>query len=149
MSGLAHSALVIFKQSATAIAAVAMIAAPAFASPENASISGAMTHVTPSGFVTSISGQMVAPEGMIFIQPLTVQGVIGANYSDGRINNGQLTVNAGAPASIRVIYGDRALPTTLKETVIDTLNRLDLDDRSDREAYAAIIKAAAGFDGLE
>lgn len=149
MSGLSHSALGIFKHSATAIGAMAMIAAPALAYPENGSISGAMTHVTPSGFVTSISGQMVAPEGMVFTQPLTIQGVIGTNYRVNGINNGQLTVNAGVPVPIRVLYGDKAMPTTLKETVIATLKQLDLDDRSDREAYAAIVKAAAGFDGLE
>ncbi|MBW4525893.1 MAG: hypothetical protein KME18_11940 [Phormidium tanganyikae FI6-MK23] len=151
MSGLSNFALVTFKglTAIGAFSAMTIGAAPAFAYPENGSISGAMTRVTPSGFVTSVAGQMVAPGGMFFNQPLTVNGVIEDCNCGSAISEGRLIIDAGAPLPIRTVYGDNALPTTLKETVISTLNRLDLDDRSDREAYAAIVKAAAGFDGLE
>lgn len=48
------------------------------ASAQNASVGGAATFTTPAGFVTSASGEMVAPGGTYFQGELVVIGLVGS-----------------------------------------------------------------------
>ncbi|WNZ46763.1 hypothetical protein Q2T42_02780 [Leptolyngbya boryana CZ1] len=114
---------------------VAVAAAPA--SAQNASVSGAITRTSPAGFTTTVSGEIVAPEGVFF----------SGNYS--------VTGTADSTAPVLNINGFTGfLPTAgssslLEQVVANTLGGLDPTTEAGLDAYAAILKAAAGVDGLE
>lgn len=152
MSFLSRSASIIAKSAISLVSLAgiaAVVAAPV--SAQNASVSGAITRTTPAGFVTSISGEMVAPTGMYYEGPLVVTGVIeepttmekGDSVVTG--SGGTLTLSAGELTAV----DSEADPSTLKAEVLSTLQELDVSDPVDLDAYSAILKAAAGTDGLE
>ncbi|MCU0548117.1 MAG: hypothetical protein MUC48_02100 [Leptolyngbya sp. Prado105] len=114
---------------------VAIAAAPA--SAQNASVSGAITRTSPAGFSTSISGEMVAPAGMYFEGPLSVTGT--ASSTDP-------TLEIDAAIEFMPTSGASSL---LEQVVAETLRDLPLTEEMGIDAYAAILKAAAGVDGLE
>ncbi|MBD1857467.1 MULTISPECIES: hypothetical protein [Leptolyngbya] len=114
---------------------VAVAAAPA--SAQNASVSGAITRTSPAGFTTTISGEIVAPEGVYFTGPLTVTGIADEV-------NPVLNVNANV-----ALFPTAAAPSLLEQVVTAELNGLDTTTQAGLDAYAAILKAAVGVDGLE
>lgn len=139
MSLLSRSASIVAKSSLSLISLIglaAMIAAPA--SAENASVSGAMTRTSPGGFVTSISGEMVAPKGAGFVSPLTVTGSI----SDSE--TATLTVNAVLQSEPG--YGATSV---LEQEVLRALEAQNLATEQGLDAYVAILKAAVGQNGLQ
>lgn len=119
---------------------VAMVAAGS-ARAENASVTGAVTYTTPGSYSLSISAQKVAPAGYKFdgdVQVL-VQGPPNSAPNS-------LTVSAGTLTQLPTI----ALPTqSIKSAVVAKLGTINGTDPKDLDAYAAILKAAAGADGLE
>jgi hypothetical protein len=120
--------------------AIVLAAAPAFA--DNASVSGAVSYTTPAGFSTSISAEKVAPAGYNFSGNVTVTITSGGDH--------------GAPLGMTLAGGDMvattATPATnasLKDKVISTLGGIDITTQDGLDRYAAILKAAAGANGLE
>lgn len=120
--------------------AIVITAAPAFA--DNASVSGAVSYTTPAGFSTSISAEKVAPKGYNFTGNVTV------TITPGGAN--------GAPLGMTLAGGDVVAATTtvpsnasLKESVITTLGGIDTSTQAGLDRYSAILKAAAGANGLE
>jgi hypothetical protein len=120
--------------------AIALTAAPAFA--DNASVSGAVSYTTPAGFSTSISAEKVAPTGYNFTGNVTV------TITPGGANGSPLgmTLNGGDLAAINTAPPSYA---TLKSTVITTLSGINTTTQAGLDQYAAILKAAAGANGLE
>ncbi len=121
--------------------AIVIAAAPAFADG-NASVSGAVSYTTPAGFSTSISAEKVAPSGYNFTGNVTV------NVIPGGAN--------GAPLGMTLAGGDVVATTTtpasnasLKDKVISTLGGIDTTTQLGLDQYTAILKAAAGANGLE
>lgn len=138
MSFLSRSAFILAKGSISLIGlagVAAILAAPA--SAQNASISGAITRTTPGGFVTSISGEMVAPAGIYFTGPLTVTGTA---------DPVEPTLTIDAEQAVTPASGSLSL---LEGTVAESLMDQDLSTQMGIDAYAAILKAAVGADGLE
>ncbi|MCY6493117.1 hypothetical protein [Leptolyngbya sp. GGD] len=114
---------------------VAVAAAPA--SAQNASVSGAITRTSPAGFTTTISGEIVAPEGVFFPGSLDVAGTADSTAP---------VLSIDAPAVPLPTVGGSSL---LEQVVANTLTGLDVTTEAGMDAYAAILKAAAGVDGLE
>jgi hypothetical protein len=112
------------------------------AAAENASISGAVVYITPAGFLTALTAEKVAPAEFEFAGAVNVTVVPGA---DGAAPIGMI-LDAGASTAV----GETA-PTgaTLKDAVITKLGTLDVSVVGELDAYAAILKAAAGTNGLE
>ncbi|MEB3295164.1 MAG: hypothetical protein VKJ24_18580 [Synechococcales bacterium] len=120
----------------------ASVLAAGTAKAENASVSGAVTYTSPAGFSLSYSAEKVAPTGFNFNGAVTVTGMPGA---DGltpvgmTLDAGMVTPAGGAPTG-----------ATLKDAVIAKLSGMtDLNTPKQLDAYTAILKAAAGTDGLE
>jgi hypothetical protein len=120
--------------------AIVFAAAPAFA--DNASVSGAVSYTTPAGFSTSISAEKVAPSGYNFSGNVTVTITPGGAH--------------GAPLGMTLAGGDMVATTTtpatnasLKDKVISTLGAIDTTTQDGLDRYTAILKAAAGANGLE
>jgi hypothetical protein len=127
------SASLVGMMSAGAIAAM-----PAFA--DNASVSGAVSYTTPAGYSTSISAEKVAPRGYSFNGTVTVTAVTGTTGTPQG-----LILDSGTPVAV----GTAPNNTMVKDSVIQKLGSLDVKDAKELEAYSAILKAAAGADGLE
>ncbi|GAP95104.1 hypothetical protein [Leptolyngbya sp. NIES-2104] len=139
MNFLSRSASIIAKGSISLVGVAglaALIAAPA--SAQTASISGAMTRTSPAGFITSVSAEMVAPEGVMFTSPVTVTGTI----PDADNANLTLSANWGTVPGL-------GAPSMLESEVIRALNSQDLTTEQGIDAYAAILKAAVGSEGLD
>ena len=138
MISLSRSVAVLANVGFTLVGLGAIAIAPAFA--ENASVSGSVSYTTPAGFTTSISAEKVAPRGYAFNDALTVTAIPGAlGVPIGMtLNSGTATVTAAAPTN-----------TTLKDAVITKLTAISTTDQAGLDAYAAILKAAAGANGLE
>jgi hypothetical protein len=120
------------------VGAGAIAAMPALA--DNASVSGAVSYTTPAGYSTSISAEKVAPKGYSFNGTVTVSAVAGATGVPQ-----QLILDSGTPVAV----GTAPSNTMVKDSVIQKLGALDVKDAKELEAYSAILKAAAGADGLE
>jgi hypothetical protein len=139
MISLSRSAAVLANLGITLVGLGSIAIAPAFA--ENASVSGSVSYTTPAGFTTSISAEKVAPTGYTFDAALTVTAIPGGTAgapSGLSLNSGAATATAAAPSS-----------ATLKDAVITKLNGITTTDQSGLDAYATILKAAAGANGLE
>jgi hypothetical protein len=122
------------------VGVLAMMAGAARA--EGASVTGAVTYTTPGSYSLSISAQKVAPAGYKFdgdVQ-VTVQGVSGSAPIG-------LTVSAGTLTALPTAA--TAAAPTLKTAVIAKLGTITGNAAADLDAYASILKAAAGADGLE
>jgi hypothetical protein len=120
--------------------AILFAAAPAFA--DNASVSGAVSYTTPAGFSTSISAEKVAPTGYNFTGNVTVTITPGGTH--------------GAPLGMTLSGGDLASTTTtplstdtIKAKVISTLGTFNTAEQAGLDGYTAVLKAAAGANGLE
>jgi hypothetical protein len=113
------------------------------AAAENASVSGAVTYTRPAGFSISYSAEKVAPAGFQFTGAVTVQATLtGPDTAPiGMMLDAGNVVGIGATATTG--------PVTLKNTVITELTALDVTKSAELDAYSAILKAAAGTDGLE
>lgn len=138
MISLSRSAAVLANLSITLLGLGSIGIAPAFA--ENASVSGSVSYTTPAGFTTSISAEKVAPTGYAFDAALTVTAIPGTTGAPLglTLNTGVATATVAAPSS-----------ATLKDAVIAKLSAIATTDQSGLDAYAAILKAAAGANGLE
>ncbi len=121
-------------------AAIVFASAPAFA--DNASVSGAVSYTTPAGFSTSISAEKVAPTGYNFTGNVTVTITPGGAH--------------GAPLGMTLGGGDLVSTTTtplstdtIKAKVIQTLGTFNTANQDGLDGYTAVLKAAAGANGLE
>lgn len=122
----------------------ASVVTPGAAKAENASVSGAVTYTSPAGFSLSYSAEKVAPSGFAFNGAVTVTGLPGAPDSLAPVG---MTLDAGA---LTPTGGLPSTGQTLKDAVITKLNGMtDLNNPKQLDAYTAILKAAAGTDGLE
>jgi hypothetical protein len=112
------------------------------AAAENASISGAVTYTRPSGYSLSYSAEKVAPAGFEF------KGAVNVTAVSGGVDAAPIGMILDAGASTAV---GATAPTgaTLKDAVITKLGTLDVAKPTGLDAYAAILKAAAGTNGLE
>ncbi|MBE9011782.1 hypothetical protein IQ250_16385 [Pseudanabaenaceae cyanobacterium LEGE 13415] len=120
------------------IVGVTAFAVPAFA--DNPSVSGAVSYTTPAGYATSISAEKVAPAGFAFNGAATVTIVPGTGGAPLGLSLDTGTLSAvGTPPST----------STIKGTVVQTLGGLNVMTKEGLDAYAAILKAAAGANGLE
>jgi hypothetical protein len=111
------------------------------AAAENASISGAAVYLSSAGFMTALTAEKVAPAGFGFAGSVTVTVVQlpGAAPTAMTLDGSDATaISAGAST------GD-----TLKDAVIARLGGIAGNTQADLDAYTAILKAAAGTDGLE
>ena len=139
MISLSRSVAVLANVGVTLVGLGAIAIAPAFA--ENASVSGSVSYTTPAGFTTSISAEKVAPRGYGFdaaVTVTTIPGAIGSAPIGMILNTGTATATAAAPTN-----------TTLKDAVITKLGGITTTDQFGLDAYSAILKAAAGANGLE
>ncbi|MBW4442206.1 MAG: hypothetical protein KME10_13410 [Plectolyngbya sp. WJT66-NPBG17] len=142
MSVLSNSAQMILKTGlslAGVLGLAALVASPASA---ESAIRGSVSEVTPAGFVTTVSGEAVLPEGLYY------PGAGGDYVFTGDFTTAGvpvLTINGGEPTVVPVATAG----TTIKQAVIAELDGLDPATRPGLDAYAAILKAAAGADGLE
>jgi hypothetical protein len=108
---------------------------------ENASVTGAVTYTTPGSYSLSISAQKVAPAGYSFKGALEVVavGTAGAAPTGVTLNDGGLEAPVGTPTQA----------ASIRSSVIAKLGTITGNAPADLDAYAAILKAAAGADGLE
>jgi hypothetical protein len=114
------------------------------AAAENASVSGAVTYTRPAGYSLSFSAEKVAPSGYQFDGAITVTAVPGTGVDAAPTG---MTLNAGTST---VIGTAPTGAVTLKDAVITKLNSFtDVTAPTNLDAYTAILKAAAGTDGLE
>jgi hypothetical protein len=143
MKSFSQSAHVILKGAiATVGVAGACLLTAGNAAAENASVSGAVTYTRPAGFSISFSAEKVAPTGYMFNNAVTVTAVTNAEGVPT-----SMTVDAGAAT---VIGTAPTGAVTIKDAVIAELNALDpTASTATLDVYAAILKAAAGTDGLE
>lgn len=116
----------------------AIATAPALA--DNASVSGAVSYTTPAGYSTSISAEKVAPDGFAFNGASTVTVISNTNGTPQG-----LTLDTGTLSAV----GTPPATSTIKGSVIQTLGNLSVTTKDGLDAYSAILKAAAGADGLE
>lgn len=120
---------------------IALVAAPAFA--DNASISGAVSYTTPAGFSTSISAEKVAPTGYNYTGNVTV------TITPGGTEGSPLGMTLGDGGLALNIVGSTPVANSIKESVITKLDGLDTATQKGLDSYTAILKAAAGANGLE
>ena len=120
---------------------IALVAAPAFA--DNASISGAVSYTTPAGFSTSISAEKVAPTGYNYTGNVTV------TITPGGTEGSPLGMTLGDGGLTPTTTPVTLTANTIKDKVIKTLDGLDLATQKGLDSYTAILKAAAGANGLE
>jgi hypothetical protein len=121
--------------------AIAALSAPALAD-SNASARGSVTYVTPGGYSTSISAEKVAPSGYTFDSNITI------TITPGGTNGAPLGMVLGTGA-LSAISTTPLSTARLKDAVITKLSGITTTDQAGIDAYAAILKAAAGADGLE
>jgi hypothetical protein len=143
MKLFAASATSILKAGCSMVGVMSVCALTATsAAAENASISGAVTYTRPSGYSLSYSAEKVAPTGFEFKGAVTIvaTGAIGDTPPIG------MTLDAGAATAVGATAPTGA---TLKDAVITKLGALDITKPTGLDAYAAILKAAAGTNGLE
>ncbi|MBD2326187.1 hypothetical protein [Alkalinema sp. FACHB-956] len=108
---------------------------------DNASVSGSVSFTTPAGYTTSFSAEKVAPTGYGFNGAVTVTAIPGA--ADGTPSG--MTLDS----TMSTVVANSTAGATLKENVLTKLGGLDVSTKSGLDAYTAIVKAAAGTDGLE
>jgi hypothetical protein len=143
MKSFSQSVSVILKGAIAAAGVVGVCTLTAgTAAAENASVSGAVTYTRPAGFSISFSAEKVAPAGFMFNDAVTVTAVTNAEGVPT-----SMTVDAGAATAIGTAPTG---PAAIKDAVIAELNALDpTASTAQLDVYAAILKAAAGTDGLE
>jgi hypothetical protein len=136
---LAHN--VALRSAGLAGLTIAMFSSPALAD-SNASARGSVTYVTPGGYSTSISAEKVAPSGYTFDSNVTITITPGGEKGAPLgmvLGTGALTAISTTPLST----------ARLKDAVITKLSGITTLDQAGIDAYSAILKAAAGADGLE
>lgn len=125
-----------------------LVAAPASA---ESALRGSYTRVSPAGFVRTVSGEVTLPAGLYFpgndAGDYTFTGGLALPdpEAEGAADPQILTLNGGTP----VVVPAAPEGTTIKQAVIAELGELDPTVVADLDAYTAILKAAAGADGLE
>ncbi|OUC11950.1 MAG: hypothetical protein B0A82_24925 [Alkalinema sp. CACIAM 70d] len=139
MQRFVQSSWVIAQASVGMLGAIALTTGSALA--DNASVSGSVSYTTPAGYTTSFSAEKVAPTGYGFNGAVTVTAIPGA--ADGTPSG--MTLDSTMST---VVTGSTA-GNTLKENVLTTLGSLDVSTKAGLDSYTAILKAAAGTDGLE
>lgn len=143
MSVLSNSAQMIVKSGlslAGVLGLAALVASPASA---ESAVRGSVSYVTPSGFVTTVSGEAVLPEGLYFPGSGANDYVFTGNLAT--TTTPVLMINGGVPTAVPLA----TTGTTIKQSVITRLDAITGNTPADLDAYAAILKAAAGADGLE
>lgn len=124
----------------------ALVASPASA---ESAIRGSYSRVSPAGVVRTISGEVTLPNGLYFPGDATgnyvFTGGLAAPAPSGAVDPQVLSLNGGTP----VVVPAGSVDTTLKQAVIKKLDALDPATLDGLDAYAAILKAAVGADGLE
>jgi hypothetical protein len=120
---------------------IAALTSPAFAD-SNASARGSVTYVTPGGYSTSISAEKVAPSGYTFDSNITI------TITPGGEKGAPLGMVLGT-GSLSAISTTPLSTARLKDAVITKLSGITGTDQTAIDAYSAILKAAAGADGLE
>ena len=121
---------------------IAAIAAPALAD-SNASVRGSVTYVTPGGYSTSISAEKTAPTGYNFDGNVTV------TITPGTTDGAPLGMTLGSSSLTGITATTTPLTARLKDAVITKLGGITGNDQASIDAYSAILKAAAGANGLE
>ena len=122
--------------------ALTAISAPALAD-SSASVRGSVTYVTPGGYSTSISAEKTAPTGYNFDGNVTV------TITPGTTNGAPLGMTLGSSSLTGITATSVPLTARLKDAVITKLGGINGNDQASIDAYSAILKAAAGANGLE
>jgi hypothetical protein len=125
---------------------IAAMTAPTMTAPamadSTASVRGSVTYVTPGGYSTSISAEKVAPTGYNFDSNVTI------TITPGGENGAPLGMVLGTGA-LSAISATPLSTARLKDAVITKLSGIVTTDQKGVDTYSAILKAAAGADGLE
>ncbi len=135
------SQALVLRGAGIATLAIAAMTSPAMAD-STASVRGSVTYVTPGGYSTSISAEKVAPTGYNFDSNVTI------TITPGGENGAPLGMVLGTGA-LSAISATPLSTARLKDAVITKLNGIATTDQKGVDTYAAILKAAAGADGLE
>jgi hypothetical protein len=135
------SQALVLRGAGLATLAIAAMTAPAMAD-STASARGSVTYVTPGGYSTSISAEKVAPTGYNFDSNITI------TITPGGENGAPLGMVLGTGA-LSAISATPLSTARLKDAVITKLSGIVTTDQKGVDTYSAILKAAAGADGLE
>lgn len=120
----------------------ALSAAPSFAAPGQAYVSGSATIVQMNGATMSVGGEIAAPGGTDFITG-------GGNVTVTPTYVGNLTTNSARISNLDVTASGTIAPSSATGSFTATAAQKLLNAAGDLQAEVSIIRAGAGPNGLD